>query len=629
MGVSWEQVIVRFLDIRRRSAAQSKEGDSFFTQGNVKNLIYRNYKVIYNNGELGGLFIGAELSRLAARHWGTTHSTPHFMNPTSDSPTSFHRRSFLSTLPALGTILAGTVVTAQAGGSAGGKGIKKRRPAPPSAAEVRRTTAYNKRLSAAIQQRNLALPAHPANNDETLYPNFIGSFTKALPHNAVGEVDPAAYQLYRQAFVARTQAAFHAIPMGGVVKLANPQASLAYSIEGGDSHHFALPAAPALASAWAAGEMVEVYWRAWTRDVPFIEYDSDPAIAAAASDLSALPDFRGPKSGGNVTPSTIFRGGLPGEETGPFLSQFLWKDIPFGATTITQRYRTTAENDNHGTSFAHWLNLQNGGAPLTSATADGPYYIASGRDLAEYVHYDFSYQAFLSAALILLSYGGGALDENHPYRSIANQGGFVTFGAAQLLDLVARVANEALKAAWYQKWLVHRRVRPEAYAGLVHRIIEDGAEYPLHGSVLDSEVLPLIKGAYGTSFLPLAYPEGCPTHPSYPGGHATIAGACVTVLKAYFKESFAVPSPVQADALGNQLLAYPGSLTVGGELNKLASNIGYGRDTAGVHWRSDESTALLLGEDVAIRILRDHKTLTQESFAGFSLTKFDGTTITV
>jgi membrane-associated phospholipid phosphatase len=551
------------------------------------------------------------------------------MNPTSDSPTSFHRRSFLSTLPALGTILAGTVVTAQAGGSAGGKGIKKRRPAPPSAAEVRRTTAYNKRLSAAIQQRNLALPAHPANNDETLYPNFIGSFTKALPHNAVGEVDPAAYQLYRQAFVARTQAAFHAIPMGGVVKLANPQASLAYSIEGGDSHHFALPAAPALASAWAAGEMVEVYWRAWTRDVPFIEYDSDPAIAAAASDLSALPDFRGPKSGGNVTPSTIFRGGLPGEETGPFLSQFLWKDIPFGATTITQRYRTTAENDNHGTSFAHWLNLQNGGAPLTSATADGPYYIASGRDLAEYVHYDFSYQAFLSAALILLSYGGGALDENHPYRSIANQGGFVTFGAAQLLDLVARVANEALKAAWYQKWLVHRRVRPEAYAGLVHRIIEDGAEYPLHGSVLDSEVLPLIKGAYGTSFLPLAYPEGCPTHPSYPGGHATIAGACVTVLKAYFKESFAVPSPVQADALGNQLLAYPGSLTVGGELNKLASNIGYGRDTAGVHWRSDESTALLLGEDVAIRILRDHKTLTQESFAGFSLTKFDGTTITV
>jgi hypothetical protein len=32
---------------------------------------------------------------------------------------------------------------------------------------------------------------------------------------------------------------------------------------------------------------------------------------------------------------------------------------------------------------------------------------------------------------------------------------------------------------------------------------------------------------------------------------------------------------------------------------------------------------------VAIRFLRDHKTLTNESFAGFSLTKFDGTTITI
>ena len=568
------------------------------------------------------------------------------MSPKSESPSAFNRRSFLSTVPALGAALAGASATAQAAGSAPrgtlpaapskdpAKPSKdpakpSKQPAPPSAAEVRRTAAFNKRLAAATQQRSLALPPHPTNTDETLYPNFIGNFTKALPHNSVGEVDASAYQLYRQALVTRTQAAFNAIPLGGVAKLANPQASLAFSLEGGDSHHFTMPAAPALSSAWAAGEMVEVYWRAWTRDVPFIEYESSPTIAAAASDLSALPDFRGPKIGANVTPGTLFRGGLPGEATGPLISQFLWKDIPFGATTITQRYRTTAENDNHATTFAHWLNLQNGGAPLTTAAADGSYYIASGRDLAEYVHFDFSYQAFLSAALILLSYGGGAVDENHPYRSIANQGGFVTFGAAHLLDLVARVASEALKAAWYQKWLVHRRLRPEAYSGLVHRVIQDGAAYPLDTSVLNSAVLPLIQGAYSTSLLPLAYPEGSPTHPAYPGGHATIAAACVTVLKAYFKETFEIPAPVQANALGSLLLPYPGALTVGGELNKLASNIGYGRDTAGVHWRSDESPAFLLGEDVAIRFLRDHKTLTNESFAGFSLTKFDGTTITI
>lgn len=556
-----------------------------------------------------------------------------FMEPSTSLTTDriseyaapFNRRAFLSAVPAIGAAVVGASATARAAASA----TPKKKPASPSAAEVRRTAAYNKRLAAAIEQSRLALPPHPTNTDETLYPNFIGNFTKALPHNSVGEVDTVAYQLYRQAFASQTQSAFDGIPLGGVAKLANPQAGLAFSLEGGDSHHFAIPVAPNLASSWAAGEMVEVYWRAWTRDVPFIEYETSPTIAAAASDLSALPDFRGPKSGSNVTAGTLFRGGLPGEAIGPFISQFLWKDIPFGATTITQRYRTAAENDNHATSFAHWLNLQNGGAPLTTAAADGPYYIASGRDLAEYVHFDFSYQAFLSAALILLSYGGGALDENHPYRSIANQGGFVTFGAAHLLDLVARVASEALKAAWYQKWFVHRRLRPEAYSGLVHRVIQDGAAYPLHASVLQSAVLPLIQGAYSTSLLPLAYPEGSPTHPAYPGGHATIAGACVTVLKAYFKETFEIPAPVQADALGNQLLVYPGALNVGGELNKLASNIGYGRDTAGVHWRSDEAPAFLLGEDVAIRLLRDHKTLTHESFDGFSLTKFDGSTITI
>jgi hypothetical protein len=42
-----------------------------------------------------------------------------------------------------------------------------------------------------------------------------------------------------------------------------------------------------------------------------------------------------------------------------------------------------------------------------------------------------------------------------------------TFGAPHMLDLVARVANHAMKAAWYHKWLVHRRFRPEEAAGRI------------------------------------------------------------------------------------------------------------------------------------------------------------------
>ncbi len=70
-------------------------------------------------------------------------------------------------------------------------------------------------------------------------------------------------------------------------------------------------------------------------------------------------------------------------------------------------------------------------------------------------------------------------------------------------------------------------------------------------------------------------------------------------------------------------------LTLGGELNKLASNIAFGRDTAGVHWRSDGVQGILLGEAVAISILKDLERTYMEAFNGFSLTKFNGETIRI
>lgn len=129
---------------------------------------------------------------------------------------------------------------------------------------------------------------------------------------------------------------FEAIPKGGSAKLANPQAAYAYSLEGPDSHHLAIPAAPAFSSAHAAAEMAEVYWRALTRDVPFTDYGTDPMIAAAAADLSLFSDYRGPKTGGKVTSAILFRGNTPGDLVGPLISQFLWKDIPYGVMSVTQ-----------------------------------------------------------------------------------------------------------------------------------------------------------------------------------------------------------------------------------------------------------------------------------------------------
>jgi hypothetical protein len=57
---------------------------------------------------------------------------------------------------------------------------------------------------------------------------------------------------------------------------------------------------------------------------------------------------------------------------------------------------------------------------------------------------------------------------NFEYLNFRKQSGFVTFGAANILDLVTSVGNAALRAVWYQKWSVHRRLRPEAFGGRVH-----------------------------------------------------------------------------------------------------------------------------------------------------------------
>jgi hypothetical protein len=148
--------------------------------------------------------------------------------------------------------------------------------------------------------------------------------------------------------------------------------------------------------------------------------------------------------------------------------------------------------------------------------------------------------------------------------------------------------------------------------------------------VLDSEAVRLTYEKHGSYLLPQAFPEGSPTHPSYGSGHATVAGACVTVLKAWFDESWVLPDPVVPNADGTALVPFEGgeALTVGGELDKVAANIATGRNMGGVHWRTDFTEAVRLGEAVGIGILRDHVRVNHED-ASFGLTLFDGRRVTI
>jgi hypothetical protein len=505
--------------------------------------------------------------------------------------------------------------------------------------------AYELRVRAARAQLGGPPARLVTNGDEARYATKLGTYTKGLPHDRLGNVSPVAYRSLMRALESGRPEDFDRIRLGGVRPLTNPQGGLAFLLQGADSQGLSLPPPPAFASAEQAAEAVEVYWMALARDVPFLEYDRHPITVAAAAELSRLTDFRGPRSGARVTAGTLFRADLPGVLAGPYVSQFMWKDAPFGAERVARRIRTAVPGVDYMTAYSDWLAAQNGAELIEQRFDRTQRYVRNGRDLAEWVHEDVPLQPYLNALLVLID-GDTPLDPNHPYNHLAvhrgriagrywrNQAGFATFGVPHISGLLGAVSKAALTIVWYHKWLVHRRLRPEEFGGRVHNHATGRASLPVHRQLLDAEVLDRVFRRHGTYLLPQAYPEGAPTHPAYGAGHATVAGACATVLKAFFDESFVLPGQVEASASGLGLGEYQGPyvrspLTVGGELNKLAANIGMGRNFAGIHWRSDLAASLRLGEEVAIRFLQDERRAVNEAFRGFALTRFDGRQITI
>jgi hypothetical protein len=348
----------------------------------------------------------------------------------------------------------------------------------------------------------------------------------------------------------------------------------------------------------------------------------------------------------------LFRGSAPGNNVGGYVSQFLIHDIQYGTLKIKQRQRPVPVQD-HMRTWQDWLDVQNGRGldfdpgPNTrfepkvndpQVTGPGYRYIHSLRDLTHYVHFDALHEAYFNAALIMDSLGF-PLSPVNPYQAPARrntQRGFGTLGGPHILAFVSEVASRALKAVWHQKWFVHRRLRPEEYGGRVYVAKTTNTNpHGLHSSVLNSQALARVKQKENTWLLPQAFHEGSPMHPSYGAGHATVAGACVTILKAMFdpRHQFA-PNQVmrvKADGSGIEPHPNPPTLTAGGELNKLAANIAIARNAAGVHWRSDYTKSLALGEAVAMAMLQEQALTFAEDISGpvWVFENFAGKVVTI
>jgi hypothetical protein len=213
------------------------------------------------------------------------------------------------------------------------------------------------------------------------YPNKIGSDSRGLPHDNRGEVELSAWHALYTACQSGDSADFERIPLGGTRKLVNPLGTLAVSLSGINATQIAIPPAPALASAERGGEAVEVYWQSLLRDVPLTELRDDTSnrdVLAATEELNKLADFRGPTSGGRVTPGTLFRANViyfdpadpngrsvtpPGVLDGPMISQLLLRDVPYAAQWMNAHIRTALPGNDFLTGYEEWLAIQNGAAP--------------------------------------------------------------------------------------------------------------------------------------------------------------------------------------------------------------------------------------------------------------------------
>lgn len=524
-------------------------------------------------------------------------------------------------------------------------------------AKDRRQKAYSIRLQAALNEKNRDLLVFQSNGDEEKYPNRIANYSKCLPHNELGEVDADAYNAFLFAVHSDNFDDFESIPLAGVMKLKSAMGGLSFSIQGPDSYAVDATPPPTFDSAELAAEMVELYWMALLRDVPFDEYGSHPLVAEAAADLSKMPGFRGAKDKKTkkVTPATLFRTNYPGALEGPIVSQFQLLDYAVDGVPIEQRTQVPVKGLDYVTAYDEWLAAQRGFPDGTSPALEKldkkPRFVRNARDMGWTADTSLLFSTYFKAAMLIFPLGPEALDDGNPYKTSFTQTPFSKFGLGHLITLLGHVGP--VPQAGVHKWQIHRFLRPEALGGRIHNHLTKKANYPLHTSLFKSSVLDRVfkynekvnkarKLGGGTYLLPIEFGTGSPTHPSFPAGHGMAAGLGVTLLKAWFNEEMVIP---EKDFDGSHIPKKPGKdgttledyrygvdgppLTIGGELNKLAHNITWGRNMSGVHYWHDGFEANRMGEEVAIRLLAEEALTYAEPFDGFSLTKFDGTKVKV
>ncbi len=354
--------------------------------------------------------------------------------------------------------------------------------------------------------------------------------------------------------------------------------------------------------------------------------------------------------------------------------------MPLAVYRIDPRIKPQTAGVDYLRDWAEWLDVQNGAD--TQSELDfapyGPKFIETPRDLASHTRTDMIFQAYLNACMVMLCWGTPT-DEGLPdHGRNGPRNPFAAWGGPHILTLLTETAARALRAVRQQTFQVHNRARPEKLGGVASLIANRhgatlGAAETLaeaHLSKLESAAcdgfnlmdaiaaLPIKKrfahdanshrGLPKTErnlLLPMAFPEGSPMHPAYGAGQAAVAGACVTVLKAFFRTHAADGTRLSLDDAGARTVCVPARggkvlvnatrtgdditcLTLNGELNKLAANMSLGGSMAGVHYYSDYFDSVRMGERIAVGILAEQVAAYTDT-ARMTLETFDGDRLSI
>jgi hypothetical protein len=525
----------------------------------------------------------------------------------------------------------------------------------------------------------------PVVGDDILYgiPNFRGVYSKSfVGHTGGGSTgpigpDPVLYNKFIKGIKDKNLELINEV-CKTCPRLVDVFSLFDLEFYGQHRASYEIPIAPHPLSPEGEAEMLEVYLMALVRDFNVILLDpSDSRYSSLAGSgtgswtqaknyltekitnlntfNSSLNYLKAPvNSQGLITPSNLFRGLTKGDLQGPYVSQLFYYSVFPGNLYITQNYLVSDcsfnqidISNNFNNTKDTFLKIWNGGVGQSKGNF-ALRYLSTVRDLAIYINKDEVWQPFFVSATFCLDRGipSGFYCNNRKPGTCR----FINLGSVDLWAMMTKACKNAMNAAWVWKWS-QLKLRPEEYGYQTHLAL-NGSPLDFSENYLTNPILLDIINRNGNAILPLAYSMGSPSHPAYPAGHATIAGAMTTILKAWFNGDSLIEAyvPDVSNGLyggydsinklsGTKLQVYkqvssgnPQGLTgyyrLDDELDKMASNCSYTRAMAGVHYRSDCDGGLLLGEKVAIDILKQEVMKYHDDIC-FRFRKRDGSIIKI